>query len=138
MRYHVLLLIALSSTVAVAAPPEPEPELPDGTAKARDQMAAFRLPPGLKAGLFAAEPKVASPVAISVDEKGRVFVAEEYRFSRGTEENRTRPFFLDDDLQIRTLDDRLAMYRKWAHKFPGGMDWFSRHADRVRLLEDTK
>ena len=43
----------------------------------------------MKVELFAAEPMLASPVAISLDEKGRVFVAEEYRFNRGTE--RTAP-----------------------------------------------
>jgi len=67
-----------------------------------------------------------------------VFVAEEYRFNQGTEENRTRGFLLDDDLQIRTPEDRLAMYRKHANKFDGGMNWFTKHADQIRLLEDTK
>jgi quinoprotein glucose dehydrogenase len=121
-----LLLAAL-----LAAPP-------DGTAAGSKQMAAFRLPPGLKAELFAADPMVASPVAIALDERNRVYLAEEYRFNQGAEENRTRPFFLDDDLQIRTLDDRLAMYRKWADRFPGGMGWFTKHADQVRRLEDTR
>ncbi|MCE9532524.1 MAG: HEAT repeat domain-containing protein [Planctomycetes bacterium] len=124
-----LLLVSL----AASAPPE----LPDGTDKAKKAMAAFRVPQGLKIDLFAAEPKLASPVAICIDEKGRVYVAEEYRFNLGTEENRTRPFLLEDDLQIKTLDDRLAVYKKWAHKFDGGMEWFTKHADQVRLLEDT-
>ncbi len=113
-----------------------DPPLPDGTQAATKQIAAFRYPQGLRVELFAAEPMLASPVAFCLDERGRVFVAEEYRFNRGTEENRTRPFLLDDDLQIRTLDDRLAMYRRWAHKFDGGMEWFSRQADQIRLLED--
>ncbi|MDB5309013.1 MAG: repeat protein [Gemmataceae bacterium] len=139
----VILFVLAVPALLTAVPPDapkpaaPEPDLPDGTEKALQHMAGFRLPKGLKVELFAAEPKLASPVAIGLDEKGRVFVAEEYRFSRGTEENRTRPFFLEDDLQIRTLDDRLKMYRKWAGKFEGGMDWFSKHADQVRLLEDT-
>lgn len=81
-------------------------------------MAAFRVPAGLKVELFAAEPMLASPVAIGLDERNRVFVAEEYRFNQGAEVNRTRPFFLDDDLQLRTPADRLAMYKKWAHEFP--------------------
>jgi quinoprotein glucose dehydrogenase len=28
------------------------------------------------------------------------------------------------------------MYEKWAHKFDGGMQWFSRYSDQVRVLED--
>ena len=137
MRYFALLL--MFSAFALAAPPKPvaEPDLPDGTEKATKQIAGFRVPAGLKVELYAAEPKLASPVAISIDEKNRVYVAEEYRFSAGTEENRTRGFLLEDDLQLKTVDDRLAMYKKHAAKFNGGMDWFSKHADQVRLLEDT-
>jgi quinoprotein glucose dehydrogenase len=123
-------------------PPEPLPELPDGTAKALQQIRAFRIPAGMKVELFAAEPKLGSPVAISVDEKGRVFVAEEYRLGKGAAENRGNPkdnfsFWLDDELQLRSTDDRLAMYKKWQSKFPGGMDWFQKWGDQVRLVEDT-
>jgi quinoprotein glucose dehydrogenase len=110
--------------------------LPDGTKAAHAQIVGLRVPPGMKVELFAAEPQLYSPVAIGLDERGRVLVAEEFRFNRGTEENRTRPFLLEDDLQIKTLEDRLAMYRKFADKFEGGMDWFHRYTDQVRLLED--
>ncbi len=112
-------------------------DLPDGTDAATKQMAAFRVPPGMTVDLFAAEPKLASPVAIGLDEHNRVFVAEEYRFNLGTEENRTRPFLLEDDLQLQTTDDRLRMYEKWASEFEGGMAWFNKTADQVRLVEDT-
>jgi quinoprotein glucose dehydrogenase len=111
--------------------------LPDGTDAAKKAISGFRFPEGMKMELFAAEPQLSGPVAICLDEKGRVFVAEEYRFNRGTEENRTRPFLLEDDLQIESLDDRLAMFRKYADQFEGGMDWFSKVSDQVRLLEDT-
>lgn len=133
----LLALLALASAGS-AGDPAPEPALPDGTDAARKQIATFKVPAGLKVELFAAEPMLASPVAIGLDEKNRVFVAEEYRFNRGTEENRSRAFLLDDDLRIRTPEDRLAMYRKHADKFDGGMGWFTRHGDQIRLLEDTK
>ena len=60
-------------------------DLPDGTEAATKQMAAFRVPARMTVDLFAAEPKLASPVAIGLDEHNRVFVAEEYRFNLGTE-----------------------------------------------------
>ena len=82
------------------------------------------------------EPQLGNPVAFCLDEQGRIYVAEEYRFNRGTEENRSRPFLLEDDLRLQTVADRLAMYRKWADRFEGGMAWFSRYSDQVRLLED--
>src|SRR4051812_20058840 len=146
-RLLAAFALAAAAPFLFATPPEPPPATPipdlaDGTAAALQNMKSFRVPPGLKVELFAAEPKLASPVAISVDEKGRVFVAEEYRLGQGAAENRNNPafafsFFLEDDLQIRTLDDRLAAYRKWAHKIPGGMDYFTKHSDQVRLVEDT-
>ncbi len=141
MRCLAISLSLFVSAVIVlrvsAAPPLVDPDLPDGTDAAIKQIATFRIPAGLKVELFAAEPKLASPVAIGVDERNRVFVAEEYRFNRGTEENRTRPFLLEDDLQLQTTDDRLAMFKKFAGKFDGGMNWFTKTADQVRLVEDT-
>jgi quinoprotein glucose dehydrogenase len=101
------------------------------------QTTGLRVPPGWKVELFAAEPQLGNPVAFCLDERGRIYVAEEYRFNRGTEENRSRPFLLDDDLQLRTVADRLAMFRKWADRFEGGMAWFSKYSDQVRLLEDS-
>ncbi|HLW65711.1 MAG TPA: HEAT repeat domain-containing protein [Gemmataceae bacterium] len=128
----VLVFVGLTQSSSFAQ----TPPIRNGTDAARKEMAAFRYPAGLKVELFACEPMLASPVAICLDEKGRVFVAEEYRFNQGTEENRTRPFLLEDDLQLRTVDDRLAMYKKHADKFPGGMSWFSKHSDQVRMLVD--
>ncbi len=98
---------------------------------------AFKAPAGWKVELFASEPKLWNPVAFCLDERGRVYVAEEHRFNRGTEENRTRPFLLEDDLQLQTVNDRLAMYKKFADRFEGGMNWFSKYADVVRRIEDT-
>lgn len=128
-RRFVIGVLFLPAVVFVgpstAAPP------PETTA-----TGGFKVPAGLTVETFAAAPQFANPVAFCLDERGRVFVAEEYRFNRGTEENRSRPFLLEDDLQLQTVDDRLAMYRKWADRFDGGMAWFSKHSDQVRLLED--
>ncbi|MCX7400240.1 MAG: HEAT repeat domain-containing protein [Planctomycetales bacterium] len=129
-----LLVFAANAIVATLGRAQ---DLPDGTEAATKQTAAFRVPAGMTVDLFAAEPKLASPVAIGLDEHNRVFVAEEYRFNLGTEENRTRPFLLEDDLQLQTTEDRLRMYEKWATKFEGGMEWFKKTADQVRLVEDT-
>jgi quinoprotein glucose dehydrogenase len=142
MRRLALAILFSPLALLAADPVQTTPPLPDGSAKAKQHMAGFRLPQGLKVELFAAEPMLSSPVAISVDEKGRVFVAEEYRLGHGAAENRSNPafnfsFWLDDELQLKTNDDRLKMYEKWASKFPGGMKWFTSHADQLRLVEDT-
>ena len=115
-RLTAALLLAVTPFV-FATPPEPPPpadplpELADGTDKATQNMKAFRVAAGLTVDLFAAEPTLASPVAISVDEKGRVYAAEEYRLGKGAAENRDNPkdrfsFWLDDELQLKSLDGR--------------------------------
>ena len=134
-----LLLSVLAATFSpsIAIEPKTDAATSDGKVAAEKQMAALRFPQGLKMELFASEPQMANPVAICLDEQGRVFVAEEYRFNRGTEENRTRPFLLEDDLQIKSTAERLKMFEKFADKFDGGMDWFQRYTDQVRRLVDT-
>ncbi len=144
MRRLLLLLPLLALPVAlIAADPVKEPDLPDGTDKATKQMAALKAPKGMTVELFAAEPMTASPVALTVDDKGRVFLAEVHRLGRGVVENRDNPatpfsFFLDDDLQIQTPADRLKAYEKHKARVPGGMDWYTKYSDQVRRLEDTK
>ena len=108
----------------------------DDFAAARKAAAAFRVPQGLSIDVYAARPQLTNPVAICLDEQGRVYVAEDHRFLAGTPENRSHNFMLEDDLQIRTLEDRLAMQKKWAHKFDTGFDWFTQKSDIVRQLED--
>jgi putative membrane-bound dehydrogenase-like protein len=45
----------------------------------------MHLPPGFKATLFAAEPDIQQPIAMTWDEKGRLWVAENYTYSDGKE-----------------------------------------------------
>ncbi len=101
------------------------------------KAAAVRVPPGLMVSVFANHPQVTNPVAVDVDTHNRVYVAETFRFNRGTAENRTQSFMLEDDLQVQTLDDRMAMQRKWASRFKGGMDWFTSERDQINRLTDT-
>lgn len=131
-----LWCIACCLLVSIHACAIAQEVLPDGSKAAELAISGFRIPDGMKMELFAAEPQVSSPVAICLDEQGRVYAAEEYRFNRGTPENRTQDFFLDDDLQIDSLEDRLALYRKFKDRFEGGMEWFTKVSDQVRILED--
>jgi quinoprotein glucose dehydrogenase len=127
-----LCLITVLATATLA-----DDAKPDGTPAATAAMAAFRLPEGFTAELFAADPMLTNPVAFCLDEHGRVFVAEDHRFLEGTPENRSHSFMLDDDLQVTTLADRLAMQTKWAHKFDKGSAWFTQTSDIVRQLVDS-
>ena len=81
-------------------------------------MAGFRVAPNFKIDLFAAEPMLGNPVAFDVDQQGRVFVAETYRYRTSTLDIRHYMFMLEDDLAARTTDDRIGYTKK---NFP--KDW---------------
>ncbi|MCP4940815.1 MAG: DUF1553 domain-containing protein [Planctomycetaceae bacterium] len=112
-------------------------ELVNDFAAAQKAASAVRIPKGLSIAVYAAKPQLTNPVALCLDEQGRVYVAEDHRFLEGTPENRTHGFMLEDDLQVTTLEDRLAMQKKWAGKFDKGIDWFTQKSDIVRQLEDN-
>ncbi len=121
-----------------AAEPEDKPYSPrvaaasDEAAKALKRM---RVPSGMEAKVWAAEPLLANPVAFCFDEKGRCYVAETFRLHAGVTDNRGHMYWLDDDLASRTVADRVAMYRK--HLKDRFKTYETEH-DRVRLIEDTK
>ncbi len=97
-------------------------------------ISAFELAPGIKASLFAAEPMVVNPVAITVDEHGAVYVCETFRQEVGVEDNREHLDWVDEDLASQTVDDRLSMYAK--HYGDKVKEEFGSHEDRVRVLTD--
>ena len=60
---------------------------------------AFKLPPGFQIRLFAAEPDIANPVAMSWDDRGRLWVLELYEYPLGAkpgEKGRDRIKILED------------------------------------------
>ena len=116
----------------VAAPPS-TPEIAGASAEGTEAIGGFRVPAGLKVELFAAEPLLANPVAISVDHLGRVWVCETFRQGKGIEDNRNHSEWLDDDLAAQTVEDRLAYIHK--HQGAKARD-YTTHDDRIRLIVD--
>ena len=88
---------------------------------AEDWTSRFVAPQDIRVDLFADESQVADPVALCLDDQGRVYVAETARALRGVEENRRGDDWLNDDLALEAVEDRLEMYRKWADQFEGGL-----------------
>src|SRR5262245_58101507 len=80
-----------------------DPQAPPASREAVQAVKGFRVPKGMKAELFAAEPLLAHPVAFCFDEKGRCYVAETYRLHHGVTDNRQHMYWLDDDLASRTV-----------------------------------
>src|SRR5438034_8281589 len=93
-----LLLIPFSlcaSEFPVPYNTEPDPSAPMPAAEAAAKMS---LPPGFKATVFAAEPDVQNPIAMTWDSRGRLWVAENYTYAE-----RARKF----DLNLR---DRIVIF----------------------------
>ncbi len=121
--------------VCAQDPPIPEePVVFPASDEPQGAMQSIRLPAGFRVELFAAEPMVANPVAFGFDERGRIYVCETFRQSKGVEDNRGHMDWLDDDLAAQTVEDRLAYLKK--HLGEKIAD-YTKQDDRLRLLEDT-
>jgi putative membrane-bound dehydrogenase-like protein len=96
-------LVLVFSAAAFAAPfPEPHNNQPETipVLKPADALTKLHLHEGFKATLFAAEPDVRQPIALCWDERGRLWIAENYTYSDGKERFdlnlRDRIVILDD------------------------------------------
>ncbi|MEZ6140047.1 MAG: HEAT repeat domain-containing protein [Zavarzinella sp.] len=125
----------------VFANPEPpksgyQPKLAKASDEAQKNIARFKKSyESLSVSVWAAEPMVTHPVAIAFDEHGRCYVAETFRHSRGTTDNRSHMNWLDDELAARTVEDRVKIYQKDAGK--NFLKIYESEKERVRLLQDT-
>jgi len=133
---------ALAASVALSLVPSPlraqdesyKPHVEAASPDAAQAAKSFRPAPGLKVDLFAAEPRLANPVAFCIDEKGRFYVAETFRLHEGVTDNRNHMNWLDADMACRTVADRVAMYRKYLGA--DGFAAFNTEHERVRMIED--
>ena len=91
---------------------------------------------GFQWKLWAKEPLVADPVAFTVLNDGSLMVVESERQDRGVEDNRYSPWWLMEDLRAQTVEERLAIYTKYADKRVNGMEWYTKYADRVKHVTD--
>ncbi len=122
-----------------------EPESGDGS-QAADQplgpsdeavqaMAGFRKPDGWGVSLFAAEPLFANPVALDVDNQGRVYICESFRQDRGVTDNRGHDkTWLMADLAAMSVQDRIDYHKRL---LGDKAEEYTEHDDRIRMLEDT-
>ncbi len=131
-----LALLALPLLLTPRAPAQDALYLPTvapASSEPDRAMRAIRHPADVAVSLFAAEPRVANPVAFSFDPKGRLYLVETFRLGAGVTDNRSHMQWLDDDLASRTVADREAMMRKWLGKEAAT---YAAEHDRVRLVED--
>lgn len=148
------LLITLSLLLATAALPAaetssevsavgklkdesrlPTPEIEPASNEGELALSRMKLPAGLKAHLWAAEPMFGNPVAFAFDEQGRVFVSETHRYGTSTLDIRGYMWTLEDDLDNRNQADWLASITR--NFGPEGVKQLSIESERLVLLEDT-
>ena len=110
------------------------PEVAAASKQAEQALARFKIPQGWQSSVFAAEPLMANPVAFFVDHKGRFYVCESYRQSRGVTDNRKHDSkWLDDDLAAMTVADRIAYHKKHLKE---KVVEYTHYDDVIRIVED--
>ena len=107
------------------------------TPDAVNALKSFKFDQNLQVSLFAAEPLLANPVAFYPDEHGRWFIAESYRQERGVEDNRSHMDWLDGDLASRSIEDRLALMRKFYPDPKKFSERFETAEERIKMVEDA-
>jgi len=83
----LVLMAVLSATFAVAQ---------DRPVSASEAAARFKLPPGFKATLFAGEPDLVQPIAFTFDDRGRLWVCENYSYPGWSAEARDKVLIFED------------------------------------------
>ena len=118
---HILMAaILLSASLACAEEPQPFPVGPN-TQDAKDKLstpaealASIKVPEGFKVSLFAAEPDVQQPISLTTDERGRLWIAENYTYAEAqigfAKELRDRIVILEDSDGDGRFDKRTVFW----------------------------
>ncbi len=136
----LLCSLALSSTLSAQRIEledlhrSPEPTIAAASNEAELALQIIQVPNDLEVKLWAAEPMLANPVAITLDEQGRVFVSETYRYHSSTLDIRNYRSMTENDLASRTIEDRLTLINQ---VFGEQAKDFEIESEVVRLLADT-
>src|SRR5437016_4143299 len=91
----ICLMVVLIGVVALRALAKEDPKKPYVGSMApplspQEAQKRFKVPQGFEVRLFAAEPDVINPVAMSFDEKGRLWVVELYEYPYEKPKGETR------------------------------------------------
>ncbi|MDB6140749.1 MAG: Cytochrome c [Verrucomicrobiaceae bacterium] len=118
MTTRVLLLLA--TTLALKAEDFPTPfnteKATEGPMPAEEVARTMQLPPGFKCQVFAAEPDVQQPIAMTFDARGRLWVAENYTYAENPKRwdlsLRDRITILEDKDGDGKMDSRKVFWDK--------------------------
>jgi quinoprotein glucose dehydrogenase len=115
-----------------------EPDYPPRFDAAEKAIDNYKVASGLKMSVFAAEPQLANPVCLWIDQQSRFWVCETWRFDGGgpgwgVYDIRHMYERLDDDLSSKTVEQRMANLLKWNK---GDLSSLTQWPDRLRLIGD--
>ncbi|HEY2414454.1 MAG TPA: PVC-type heme-binding CxxCH protein [Pirellulaceae bacterium] len=82
---HIFLSLCLYATTSSAQQPTTAP--PDKPLPPDEAAASIKLPPGFKATCFAAEPAITQPIAFTFDDRGRLWVIENFSYPSWRSDN---------------------------------------------------
>ncbi|MEQ9410407.1 MAG: PQQ-dependent sugar dehydrogenase [Fuerstiella sp.] len=133
LRLILSFCIACLSASALSAD-DYSPKIADASNDAKLALQGFVIPDGMHGSLLAAEPQLANPVAFHVAPDGRVFVCETFRQEAGVEDNRSHMDWLLNDLRLQTVEERLAMFKKY---LGSDVAKYGTQHDRIRVLTDS-
>src|SRR5262245_45323861 len=125
-----LATVAPASAAQFVPPVQTTPQVAPASNEGELAIKKFRVPPGLKVDLWAAEPLLANPVAICTDEKGRWYVAETFRLHSGVTDIREHMDWLNEELASQTVQERDTYMTR--HEGKRIVDYY-KETDRVRL-----
>ena len=127
-------LVGVALAIGVSAAEPLKQALPGKVLPASDEgeraIKSFKVADGLKVEVWAAEPLLANPVAFTIDERGRFFVAETFRVHKGISDIRGHMNWLDEELASQSTNDLARLYKKYK------VDGLNDYSERVRLIED--
>lgn len=148
--------IPLAAADEVGNAPKKDDRYPSGNAAqqaAEAALKAFAVAPGLQVELWASEPLLANPVALTFDNNGKAYVAETHRRRTNVPDIRKYEAWTTENLALRSVEQRVALFKS---KFPesariapskdrpdlnsdGQFDWrdLEIESEVVRLVEDS-
>ncbi len=82
---------------------------------------------------------VRNPVSFAMDWRGNVYIAESDRAGQAVTDTRNLQHLhgVEEDLRLRTVEDRRALIQKWLDAGAFAPDFFTSTEDRVRMVRDT-
>lgn len=99
-------------------------------------FSTVKKPQGLDFKLWAGPDKTTNPAFFTLSPDGKMYVAEAHRAYHGVDDVRGFPLKQTiEDIQIKTLDDRLKLYQGYSDTKP--ISYYTKTSDQVRLLIDN-